>query len=291
MVNLGAYANLRRLRQTRVSSFLPFILQTTELEPAVLYLAACLVGCIAVLLTFWIGADMYYFSWVLLVLTFATWPAILDAPRRILSGRKLLFAWSFLVLFVAHGLHSLEQGMEKTADSIVRALAEANNLSPLERTQIASGREFVMTGIRSGKGVLGLLKDFAERRDWNKLTSTIGEAERQSGHSMVVYISPSATEVWHRLEGKSAWWCVAGGFAIPAESGILQVRSTPNSSVVSRCLPPNYAIYGLSEERGISTKRRIEYERSLCFGDSVPGQVSLCCEVSKRSSTKLDNQM
>jgi hypothetical protein len=214
-------------------------------------LALSLAACLLVLITIPIGTNMGYFSLVLLVTAGAVLPATLSQVSAIEISNPPVSAWLLAVVF-ATGL-ACAQGFAMDGSFALTAVFKSAWAAPADaaakQPTIGIGERQIAASIRSTGTVFGLLQQRIPILPWTALMQDIQDKNSVAG-GLVVHVLPTADGVWRRLVGDPGWWCMAGHLMIPAETGIVEIRSIEPKAIEDECAS-GAAWYGFGKDQDL----------------------------------------
>ena len=213
-----------------------------------------LLGCVAVLLTQPIGDDMEYFSLPLYAVAIILLPFAIGA-RSAFSVSNVVVKWAagiLLAINIIPRVEPFEADMHKTLlDIQTAALGKTSASHPLSAA--------IKDALHAHKPPLYVLEQqIASSPRAHLVTELRQRADRAQGQ-LAVQVSPDATEIWEWAKPGTPIWCTAGHLVVPAETGILEIRSVAPDKVERQCMPPNMAWYGYGKQQ--------DSHRSLPLGD------------------------
>jgi hypothetical protein len=241
-----------------------------ELEPSAQLMALSLAACVLVLLLIPIGSNMWYFSVVLLVTAGAVLPASLWRICGVEISAAPVRTW-LLVAAAGTGLAYAQQfatesafaitALFRTASAAPRDLA-SGDAAPNRQT-IGIGPSGIAASLRATGTVFGLLNRQIGTLPWASLLRDVREKSAISG-GLAVHVLPSADEYWRRLiVGAPSWWCMAGPLMIPAETGILEIRSIEPKAIERECSADEIVWYGFGRHQDLHRTGELSAEQ-LC---------------------------
>jgi hypothetical protein len=265
----GASLRLSILRQAlrpKLRSWSAAWQTLVELEPSAQLLGISFAACAVVLLVMPIGSNMTYFSVVLLVAAGAMLPGTLSRVSNIEIDKSPVNGWLWALACCA-GLACAQQ-FATAGTHIISTLfkAASNAQGPVaanNRTGGAAARE-IGTSIRTTGTAFGLLRRQIDTLPWTALVRDLRERSAVSG-GMVVHVLPSAEDFWRRLAAGSPYWCMAAQLMIPAETGIVEIRSIGPKAIEGECAPKGLLWYGFGRNQDLHRTGNLSVEQ-LCDG-------------------------
>jgi hypothetical protein len=228
-----------------------------ELDPPAQLLLVSLVACVLVLITIPIGSNMWYFSVVLLVVGSALLPSTLWRVSAVEVSIPPIRAWVLGAALVA-GL-GCSQDFATNSSFIIAGLfrnawSTSNNAAAgadrANHQTIGIGRRQIAESIRSTRTAFGLLHREIATLPWTGLLRDLKERDSLAQGRLVVHVLPSADEFWRRLAGGApGWWCMAAHLMIPAETGIVEIRSIEPRTIESECTSETEVWYGFGKNQ------------------------------------------
>jgi hypothetical protein len=235
--------------------------------------AICLAACLLVLFTVPIGSNMAYFSGVVFFLAVAVLPTtLLRATQVSLSSARVLqlivLATSLLAIVCTYRFAVMAG---QTITTLYQA-ALSDRPKGVETIRALPGPvSLVNDSIRSTGTVLGLLRRQMATLPWTLLTRDLVEKSAASG-PMVVHVRASADEVWKRLQGRSPYWCIAAHMMIPAETGLVEIRSIEPKALETECVPPGVLYYGFGRDQDLHRTGAFTKQQLCAAAQSVAAE-------------------
>jgi hypothetical protein len=201
-------------------------------------LAVSLAGCLFALITLPIGSNLEYFSNVPLQLSIvllpATWTSLIDTLPFRRVGLALLLILCALETrpFVA-----------EVANTVVGL---HHSVLPDKAEVLAAMRNSIMEYGTPWSSFRSKL----DQTSWEQFIRDMKNKQPDVG-LLVVHVRPTATEVWQRMRGGSAYWCMTGHLPIPAETGLVQIRSIAPYGSERLCMPPGIIWYGFGDRQDL----------------------------------------
>jgi hypothetical protein len=264
----GANLGLDREQPRLPSSLREAIRWFMSVDGVLQFALLSLLGCVAVLLTQPIGDDMEYFSLPLYVFALIILPLALGA-RTDFSVSNRFMKWMIGILIAVNivpRLERFEADLHQTLLNIQSAaLGKTSNAHPLS--------DAIKGALHAHKLPLHVLQQQIASSPRAQLITGLRRMADQAGDRLAVQISPDATEIWEWAKAGTPIWCTAGHLIIPAETGIMEIRSVAPSSIERQCMPPNMAWYGYGKAQ--------DSHRSLPLADAELCSLARTMRVSK----------
>lgn len=240
-----------------------------ELDAAVQLSALSLAACVAVLVVVPIGGNMAYFSVVLLVAGGCVLPSTLLRASDIEISRRPLSVGLWVLVFVV-GLACAEQFATAAARTVATLFrtAWADSGDPAAQTPAGgmAGRQIAQS-IHGTGTVFGLLHQEIDTLPWNVLMRDIRDKSALPG-GLVVHVTPSADDLWRRLTAGSPYWCMAAQLMIPAETGVIEIRSIAPVEIEHECAPKGVLWYGFGRNQDLHRTGNLSVDQ-LCRAASL----------------------
>jgi hypothetical protein len=202
-----------------------------------------LAGTILVGVSLPIGANLAYFSLVLLIAALMVLPSLASAHLGFCSNWKM--GRRFLTLAtVATALVSLMVVAVQTGRSVAAIYSTAYDMNKDPTLAGKAGASAFFASLEDRAGTLGHLYQRTPDLPWYRLISDIEKSDRDYQGDLVVNVRPSAIDFWSRLKPVNPWWCYAPHTMIPAETGVAQIRSIAPKSIEDQCGQEGLVLYG-----------------------------------------------
>jgi len=242
-----------------------------QLDAAVQLLALSLAACVVVLILVPIGGNMTYFSVVLLVAAGCVLPStLLRASGIEVSARPLSI--SVWVLVLVAGLAGAQQfataGVRTISNLFRTAWAESGASAGRSPAGGMAGRQIAQSMHGTGTP-FGLLHQEIDTLPWSTLMRDITDKSALPG-GLVVHVTPSAEDVWRRLIAGSPYWCMAAQLMIPAETGVIEIRSIAPHEIERECAPKGVLWYGFGKSQDLHRTGNLSIEQ-LCSAAGLAG--------------------
>jgi hypothetical protein len=124
-----------------------------------------------------------------------------------------------------------------------------------------AGRE-IAESLRTTGTAFGLLHRQIDTLPWSALVRDLKERDAVGG-GLAVHVLPSADDFWRRLAAGSQYWCLSAQLMIPAETGIIQIRSIAPLAIERECAPKGIAWYGFGKKQDLHRTGDLPIEQ-LC---------------------------
>jgi hypothetical protein len=206
-------------------------------------LAVAFAACLVILVAVPIGSNVAYFSVVVLMLSLVALPSTLarvpiaGLDRSVVNPLLLTAA---CVLFAACAYQFAIAG-DKSLSGLLRAAWP-------QRAGSSGAR--IAESWRATRTPFALLQQRIDDLPWATLMRDL-QAKQALPGGLVVNIPPGAEGVWHRLSGGAAYWCRAAHLMIPAQTGIVEIRSIEPKELEGECLPPEILLYGFGKDQDL----------------------------------------
>ncbi len=223
--------------------------------------ALCLAACLLVLVTVPIGAGMFYFSYVLLILPALispTWLSAACAPGS--GGRRILIVTATLCCVYLSGgfaftlvntIGSITHGAQQLTAPEYRNAHDGDGLSKL----------VIADSLRQSGTPFGTLRLQVQNTQWAELLRSLRQA---SAGSMQVFVPPAVEDFWTRLKvgGTNPYWCMQPHLMIPSQTGIPMIFGIAPLKYETGC-SPFAGLYGFGKHQDMHRTRELSDEQ-LC---------------------------
>jgi hypothetical protein len=185
---------------------------------------------------------MAYFSLVLLSISLVGLPAILRTSRRArgfskLHARVVIAAWIAVIIWSALSYPKDVKAAVGRLSASVLSKDARHPWTVLKQGWIDAGEP------------LSLIRKQLSATSWSQLTREIQRLDREG--RVVVHVKDGNQEFWRRLQGKSAYWCMSAHLMLPAQTGIVQVKSVAPASIEAECSWGALPYYGFGRNQGL----------------------------------------
>lgn len=202
-------------------------------------LAVTFAACVIVLLAVPLGGDVVAFSNILFEAAFVMLPLYFVGDRLLdLPSFRVAATLSAVLLGVVALSHFTLDELALSA-KIYAALGVPSG----QDSAISKGRSLIAT-----RSPWGLLRGAIDATPWENFVRDL-DRRREADPTLVVHVTPDAAELWTRLKDNSPWWCMAAHLQVPAEAGIIEIRSMEPVGMQSQCAPPGYLMYAFGGAR------------------------------------------
>jgi hypothetical protein len=225
----------------RMNSFSSVLRSVSGLSAPGQLLAVSFAACLLILVTVPIGSNMAYFSVVVLVLALMALPAVLSqVPLAGIDRNRInpLLAAAACLAFAACSYQFALAG-DRTLSVLYKAAWP-------ETPGTTAGR--MAESLRVTRTPFGLLQRRIDELPWSLLIRDL-ESKKTLPGGMVAHVPPSAEDVWHHLSVGAPYWCMAAHLMIPAQTGIVEVRSIEPQRIERECAPPGILLYGFGKDQ------------------------------------------
>jgi hypothetical protein len=258
------------------------------LDGSVQLLALFLAACVLVLIAVPIGGNMVYFSVVLLLVGSAVFPATAWRSSSIEVSNYPFSAWLLVAVFIA-GLACAEQ-FATTGVRTVSALYRTAWAGDTEAGHQGgtAGRE-IAESLRTTGTAFGLLRRQIDTSPWSALVRDLKERDAAGG-GLAVHVLPSADDFWRRLVAGTPYWCLTAQLMIPAETGIIQIRSIAPLAIERECAPKGIAWYGFGKKQDLHRTGDLSVEQLCAAADRVHvKQIYMLASIAQLSENRVIN--
>lgn len=221
------------------------------------FLALATLGCIAILCTSLIGSNVQYFSAILYAIALLLLPPTLART----PGAAALQNWgpaivgTLLAASITPALAKLPTDGFTTIVGLYQKAEQPGNHSRIGADIRAS--------LRQTHTPFAMLRQRIAITPWARFLDVIERENDRIRGTLAVQIQPEANDVWQRLEGGSAWWCMAPHLMVPAETGAFEIRSVAPKRIEQMCSPPGIVWYGFGQTQDAHRATDLT-DRQLC---------------------------
>jgi hypothetical protein len=207
------------------------------------FLILATLGCLVVLFTSLIGSNIQYFSAVLYAIALLLLPAALAR----MPGETAMYNWGptivgvLLIAAITPALSKLPADSFTTLVGLYQKAEQPDN-------HIRIGTD-LRTSLHQTHTPFALLRQRIAATPWARFLDVVEKENGRAGGTLAVQIQPDANDVWQRLEGGSAWWCMAPHLMVPSQAGLVEIRSVPPKRIEDICSPPGMVWYGFGGEQ------------------------------------------
>jgi hypothetical protein len=264
----------------RLNSFPAVLRSVSALSAPGQLLAVAFAACVLILVTVPIGSNMAYFSVVVLVLALMTLPTVLSQiPLAGIDARRInpvLAAATCLAL--AACAYQFALAGDKTLSGLYKAAWP-------EQTGSSAGR--IVESWRVTRTPFGLLQQRIDELPWTLLMRDL-EAKQALPGGVVAHVSPSAQELWHHLSAGAPYWCMAAHLMIPAQTGMVEIRSIEPQAIERECAPAGILLYGFGKDQDAHRTGQLASPLLCAAAAAVPARwVYVVASVTQLSNNEL----
>lgn len=266
-----------------------------ELDASAQLLALSFAACVLVLIMVPIGSNMAYFSVVLLVAGGAVLPATLLRVSDIEISNSPVSAWLLGAVcaaalacaqqFATAGAHTVS-ALFRAAWTVPAKPGIAADAAAEHRSGGLGGRQ-IAASIRETGTFFGSLHRQIESLPWSALIRDLRERSEVEG-GLVVHVLPTADDFWRRLAVGSPYWCMAAQLMIPAEAGIIEIRSIGPKAIERECAPKGLVWYGFGKNQDLHRTGDLSVEQ-LCEAASEvhAGRIYMLASIDQPSKNEV----
>jgi hypothetical protein len=208
-------------------------------DPAALIAGLSVVACILVLVTQYIGSNVAYFSLYIYLLGLLLLPLAVRRGGMVLPSLSgAVLPGALLAIITGLGIFPLFDKMPVLLGALYReASGEGAHYTARVRAEIAQS-------LRQTHRPFATLESHISQLPWPRFVAEVERLDAVQSGKLAVQLAPGAEDVWRRLSTGSAYWCMVAPSMIPAEAGVVELRSMAPRAIEAECAPPGTVWYG-----------------------------------------------